>query len=136
MGDALSLGALVAFISYIRMFFRPLRDLAEKYNILQNAMASAERIFLVLDTHTVLPQPVAPPGGSLPGLPAIEELRFEHVTFGYVPGEPVLNDVCFEMRRGETLAVVGPTGAGKTSLINLIPRLYDPAAGRVTDQRP
>jgi ATP-binding cassette subfamily B protein len=132
MGEALSLGALVAFISYIRMFFRPLRDLAEKYNILQNAMASAERIFLVMDTHTVLPQPEAPPGGSLPGLSAIEELRFEHVTFGYVPGEPVLNDVCFELRRGETLAVVGPTGAGKTSLINLIPRLYDPAAGRVT----
>jgi ATP-binding cassette subfamily B protein len=132
MGDALSLGALVAFISYIRMFFRPLRDLAEKYNILQNAMASAERIFLVMDTHTVLPQPAPPPAGSLPGLSAIDELRFEHVTFGYAPGEPVLKDVCFELRRGETLAVVGPTGAGKTSLINLIPRLYDPAAGRVT----
>jgi ATP-binding cassette subfamily B protein len=132
MGDALSLGALVAFISYIRMFFRPLRDLAEKYNILQNAMASAERIFLVMDTQTVLPQPAAPPAGSPRGLSVIEELRFEHVSFGYVPGEPVLNDVCFEMRRGETLAVVGPTGAGKTSLINLIPRLYDPTAGRVT----
>jgi ATP-binding cassette subfamily B multidrug efflux pump len=132
MGEALSLGALVAFISYIRMFFRPLRDLAEKYNILQNAMASAERIFLVMDTHTVLPEPAAPPAGSLPGLPLIEDLRFEHVTFGYAPGEPVLDDVSFELRRGETLAVVGPTGAGKTSLINLIPRLYDPTAGRVT----
>jgi ATP-binding cassette subfamily B protein len=132
MREALSLGALVAFISYIRMFFRPLRDLAEKYNILQNAMASAERIFLVMDTHTVLPQPAASAAGSLPGLSVIENLRFEHVTFGYAPGEPVLNDVCFELRRGETLAVVGPTGAGKTSLINLIPRLYDPAAGRVT----
>ncbi len=132
MGEALSLGALVAFISYIRMFFRPLRDLAEKYNVLQNAMASAERIFLVMDTDTVLPQPAAPPGGSLPGLSAVEALRFEHVSFGYVPGELVLKDVCFELRRGETLAVVGPTGAGKTSLINLIPRLYDPAAGRVT----
>jgi ATP-binding cassette subfamily B protein len=132
MGEALSLGALVAFISYIRMFFRPLRDLAEKYNILQNAMASAERIFLVMDTHTVLPQPAASADGSLPGLSVIEDLRFEHVTFGYAPGEPVLDDVSFELRRGETLAVVGPTGAGKTSLINLIPRLYDPTAGRVT----
>jgi ATP-binding cassette subfamily B protein len=127
--DTLSLGALVAFISYIRMFFRPLRDLAEKYNILQNAMASAERIFLVLDTHTALPQP---PISSASSLTTIEELRFEHVSFSYLPGNPVLKDVCFELRRGETLAVVGPTGAGKTSLINLVPRLYDPAAGRIT----
>jgi ATP-binding cassette subfamily B protein len=129
--ETLSLGALVAFISYIRMFFRPIRDLAEKYNILQNAMASAERIFLVLDTTTVLPQPAAEPGASPPALTTIEELRFEDVEFGYLPGEPVLRKVSFRVRRGETVAVVGPTGAGKTSLINLIPRLYDPVAGRV-----
>jgi ATP-binding cassette subfamily B protein len=129
--ETLSLGALVAFISYIRMFFRPIRDLAEKYNILQNAMASAERIFLVLDTTTVLPQPAAAPGASRPALAVIEELRFEDVAFGYLPGEPVLRQVSFGVRRGETVAVVGPTGAGKTSLINLIPRLYDPTAGRV-----
>jgi ATP-binding cassette subfamily B multidrug efflux pump len=132
LGEMLSLGALVAFISYIRMFFRPLRDLAEKYNILQNAMASAERIFLVLDTHTVLPQPTPPPVGRLPGLSAIAELRFEHVQFGYAPGEDVLHDISFALQQGETVAVVGPTGAGKTSLVNLIPRLYDPTAGRVT----
>jgi ATP-binding cassette subfamily B protein len=132
LNQALSLGELVAFISYIRMFFRPLRDLAEKYNILQNAMASAERIFLVLDTHTVLAQPAASAAGRLPGLPVIEELRFEHVSFGYVPGESVLKDVCFTLRGGETVALVGPTGAGKTSLVNLIARLYDPTAGRVT----
>ncbi len=124
--DTLSLGALVAFTAYIRMFFRPLRDLAEKYNILQNAMASAERIFLVLDNRTMLPQPAAP--ASVAG---IESLRFEMVDFAYVPGEPVLKSVSFELRRGETLAVVGPTGAGKTSLINLIPRLYDPTGGAV-----
>ncbi|RPJ69975.1 MAG: ABC transporter ATP-binding protein, partial [Desulfobacteraceae bacterium] len=124
--DTLSLGALVAFTAYIRMFFRPLRDLAEKYNILQNAMASAERIFLVLDNRTMLPQPAAP--ASVAG---IESLRFERVDFAYVPGEPVLKSVSFELRRGETLAVVGPTGAGKTSLINLIPRLYDPTGGAV-----
>jgi ATP-binding cassette subfamily B protein len=113
------------------MFFRPIRDLAEKYNILQNAMASAERIFLVLDTTTVLPQPATAPGASPPALAAIEELRFEEVEFGYLPGEPVLRRVSFRVRRGESVAVVGPTGAGKTSLINLIPRLYDPTAGRV-----
>ena len=127
--ESLSLGSLVAFIAYIRMFFRPLRDLAEKYNILQNAMASAERIFLVLDTHTALPQP---PADRAAALSVIEELRFEQVSFSYLPGSPVLNDVSFELRQGQTLAVVGPTGAGKTSLINLIPRLYDPGAGRVT----
>jgi ATP-binding cassette subfamily B protein len=129
--EGLSLGALVAFISYIRMFFRPLRDLAEKYNILQNAMASAERIFLVLDTTTTLPQAPAPSKGNATPLASIEEVRFEAVDFGYLPGDLVLRGVSFHLRRGETVAVVGPTGAGKTSLISLIPRLYDPTAGRV-----
>ena len=129
--ETLSLGALVAFVSYIRMFFRPLRDLAEKYNIVQNAMSSAERIFLVLDTTTVLPQPSLAPGGRFQQLDRIEEIRFDDVDFRYVTGEPVLKQVCFNLRRGETVAVVGPTGAGKTSLISLIPRLYDPTAGRI-----
>jgi ATP-binding cassette subfamily B protein len=129
--ERLSLGALVAFISYIRMFFRPIRDLAEKYNILQNAMASAERIFLVLDTAAVRPPPPDAAGGNEPGLSSIEELRFEEVDFAYLPGEPVLRKVSFRLQRGETVAVVGPTGAGKSSLIHLIPRLYDPSAGRV-----
>jgi ATP-binding cassette subfamily B protein len=126
--ENLSLGALVAFISYTRMFFRPLRDLADKYNILQNAMASAERIILVLDTTAARP---TPPAAGSPALHSIEELRFEEVDFAYLPGEPVLRRVSFRLRQGETVAVVGPTGAGKTSLIHLIPRLYDPTAGRV-----
>jgi ATP-binding cassette subfamily B protein len=128
--QTLSLGSLVAFMAYIRMFFRPLRDLAEKYNILQNAMASAERIFLVMDNTTMLAPPPAPEAGA-PAIEAIESLSFEQVDFAYVPGERVLKSVCFELRRGETLAVVGPTGAGKSSLINLIPRLYDPTAGSI-----
>ena len=129
LGGSLTLGALVAFIAYIRMFFRPLRDLAEKYNILQNAMASAERIFLVLDTANPMPQPAPRPGD--PALGPVAELRFEDVDFGYLPGERVLKGVSFAVRRGETVAVVGPTGAGKTSLVNLVPRLYDPTGGRV-----
>jgi len=127
----LTLGSLVAFVAYIRMFFRPIRDLAEKYNILQNAMASAERIFLVLDNTTILPQPAVDSARAARALQRIDELRLEEVDFGYVPGEPVLKNVSFTVRRGETVAVVGPTGAGKSSLINLIPRLYDPTSGRV-----
>jgi ATP-binding cassette subfamily B protein len=131
MDESLTLGALVAFLSYIRMFFRPIRDLAEKYNILQNAMASAERIFLVLDTSERLAPPADGTPGGGEGLEVIDTLRFEDVDFGYTRDETVLKKVAFEVRRGETVAVVGPTGAGKTSLINLIPRLYDPTSGRV-----
>jgi ATP-binding cassette subfamily B protein len=128
---SLSLGALVAFISYIRMFFRPMRDLAEKYNILQNAMASAERIFLILDNTDVMPTPALPAGRTPPTLDRIEEIRFDNVCFSYTGDEEVLKNVSFRIRSGETVGVVGPTGAGKTSLINLIPRFYDSTSGQV-----
>ena len=131
LSGGLSLGALVAFISYIRMFFRPIRDLAEKYNILQNAMASAERIFLIMDSRESLPPPEMPISRLSPGLQNIEQVQFEKVSFSYVAGEPILKDITFSMQAGETVAVVGPTGAGKTSLINLLPRFYDPSSGRV-----
>jgi ATP-binding cassette subfamily B protein len=127
----LSLGALVAFISYIRMFFRPIRDLAEKYNILQNAMASAERIFLILDSQDRLQWPAAgkPENGS--ELEQVQTIEFKNVDFSYVGDEKILKNINLRINAGETVAVVGPTGAGKTSLINLIPRFYDPTAGRV-----
>ncbi|MCP4630472.1 MAG: ABC transporter ATP-binding protein [bacterium] len=131
LGSTLSLGALVAFIAYIRMFFRPIRDLAEKYNILQNAMASAERIFLIMDSRESLPPPGVQFGHSAPNLQNIEHVQFEKVSFSYVVGEMILTDITFSMQAGETVAVVGPTGAGKTSLINLLPRFYDPSSGRV-----
>jgi len=131
LAETLSLGALVAFISYIRMFFRPIRDLAEKYNILQNAMASAERIFLILDNRDMLPQPSAASELASSNLQRFAEIRFENVSFAYVAGENVLAGISFHIRSGETVAIVGPTGAGKTSLINLIPRLYDPTSGSV-----
>jgi ATP-binding cassette subfamily B multidrug efflux pump len=129
-GD-LSLGALVAFIAYMKMFFRPIRDLAEKYNILQNAMASAERIFLLLDSKSILPQVAFGPKNSAPAINVIKEISFENVSFGYMPGEIVLSGISFNVEKGETLAMVGPTGSGKTSLINLITRFYDPLSGRV-----
>ncbi len=131
LAGTLSLGELVAFISYIRMFFRPIRDLAEKYNILQNAMASAERIFLILDSREMLPRPASPVAHDPFRLGRIEEIRFENVDFGYVAGERILKNVGFAIKSGQTVAVVGPTGAGKTSLINLIPRFYDPTSGSV-----
>ncbi len=135
----ISLGALVAFISYMRMFFRPIRDIAEKYNILQNAMASAERIFLILDSTDSLPKPVPVIESKImpvsqigtPDLEKISEISLQNVSFNYVKDEIVLKGVSFSVKAGETLAVVGPTGSGKTSIINLIMRFYDPSSGRV-----
>ena len=131
LAGSLSLGALVAFISYIRMFFRPIRDLAEKYNILQNAMASAERIFLILDSQDRLEWPAAQMGIDGSGLQRIKSIEFENVGFSYGGDEDILKNINFSINAGETVAVVGPTGAGKTTLINLIPRFYDSSAGRV-----
>jgi ATP-binding cassette subfamily B protein len=129
----LSLGVLVAFISYMRMFFRPIRDLAEKYNILQNAMASAERLFVILDTPIGMDGPRSSAGAAVSTVHPLEinRLAFENVSFRYETGEPVLKNVSFDMAKGETLAVVGPTGSGKTTLINLIMRFYDPTAGTI-----
>jgi ATP-binding cassette subfamily B protein len=131
LAGVLSLGAFVAFIQYMRMFFRPIRDLAEKYNILQNAMASAERLILILDSEDVLPLPEPSSRHGATDLKPIEEISFEDVSFSYIPGEEVLKGISFTVKAGETIAVVGPTGAGKTSLINLILRFYDPTGGRV-----
>jgi ATP-binding cassette subfamily B protein len=111
------------------MFFRPIRDLAEKYNILQNAMSSAERILLILDTENTLPKihlKIRPPV-----LDRLREIRMEDVSFSYISDEKVLENIHLQIKSGETVAVVGPTGAGKTSLVNLIPRFYDPTSGRI-----
>jgi ATP-binding cassette subfamily B protein len=129
LNEALSLGTLVAFIAYIRMFFRPIRDLAEKYNILQNAMASAERIVLILDSQNRLPQLKLPI--SVPNFDAIREIRIEDVSFSYIGEEKVLKNISLQIKAGEIVAVVGPTGAGKTSLVNLLARFYDPISGRI-----
>jgi ATP-binding cassette subfamily B protein len=128
-GDDISLGILVAFISYMRMFFRPIRDLAEKYNILQNAMSSAERILLIMNTHETLDQSREPRRLEPPM--NFESLSFENVGLSYIEGEPVLRGITLSIEKGETLAVVGPTGSGKTSLIHLILRLYDPTSGEI-----
>jgi ATP-binding cassette subfamily B protein len=111
------------------MFFRPIRDLAEKYNILQNAMSSAERILLILDTENTLAKTRLQIGP--PALGRIREIRLEDVSFSYIGDEKVLKNITLQINAGETIAVVGPTGAGKTSLVNLMPRFYDPTSGRI-----
>jgi len=137
LSETISLGVLVAFISYMRMFFRPIRDLAEKYNILQNALASAERIFLILDTSNLIDThtntgdvekniPSAPPAPQ-----RIETIALDRVSFEYLPSEPVLTDISFKIRAGESVAIIGPTGSGKTSIANLIMRYYDPVSGGI-----
>ena len=128
MTDSLTLGTLVAFIAYIKMFFRPIRDLAEKYNILQDAMASAERIFLILDSKS---RPSLPSHLARPRLETIKTISLDDVSFRYLSGEPVLQDINLTIAAGEVIGVVGPTGSGKTTLINLITRFYDPTTGRV-----
>ncbi|MBU0516755.1 MAG: ABC transporter ATP-binding protein/permease [Proteobacteria bacterium] len=126
--DQLSLGVLVAFIAYIQLFFRPIRDLAEKYNLLQSANASAERIFQLMDTDTRLPQGESPPHGEGGRAGRIE---FQGVSFRYREDQPVLDDVSFTAEPGQTVALVGTTGEGKTSLIHLLLRFYLPDTGRI-----
>ena len=130
--DTMTIGVLAAFISYIKMFFRPIRDIAEKYNITQNAISSIERIFLILDTHEVIPRPSGQATAALPPDFAVNRVDFNAVSFAYNPAEPVLKNVSFTVHPGETVAIVGPTGAGKTSIANLILRFYDVDEGSVT----
>ena len=124
---ALTLGVVVAFLQYGLRFFRPIQDLSEKYNILQGAMASSERIFKLLDTDATI---LAPAKSQTPPerLAAVE---FDHVWFAYHTDDWVLRDVSFTIEPGETIAVVGHTGAGKTTLISLVLRFYDIQSGSI-----
>jgi len=145
LSGALSLGALIAFLQYAQRFYQPLSDLSDKYNILQAAMAASERTFRVLDTPVGIASPeaayrpaVGPEAGALSQVGAGRAdagvrggIAFEAVSFAYLPGEPVLRDVSFRVAPGETLAIVGHTGAGKSTLANLLLRFYDVSAGRV-----
>ena len=129
----ITLGVLVAFLSYIRMFFQPIRDLSEKYNVLQSAMASLERIFSLLDQNQKISEQVRL--GTKPLALRKEEIKgnieFSHVSFSYNGEDRVLNDVSFSVREGETVAIVGATGAGKTSLLHLLEGFYDVEEGAI-----
>jgi len=124
-----SFGVLVAFIEYVRRFFVPIRDLSAKFTILQSAMASSERIFGLLDTVDRVPEPEATVAQTLP--PGALGAALEAVDFSYKEGEPVLRGLSLELRPGERVAVVGPSGAGKTTLASLLLRLYDVDDGAV-----
>jgi ATP-binding cassette, subfamily B, multidrug efflux pump len=124
---ALTLGVLVAFFQYGLRFFRPIQDLSEKYNILQGAMAASERIFKLLDTRPLVLSPADPT--SFPSGPV--DIEFDHVWFAYNDEDWVLRDISFHIAAGETVAVVGHTGAGKTTLTNLLLRFYDVQRGTI-----
>jgi len=142
--NVLSVGTVAAFLQLVRRFFQPLQDLSEKYNILQTAMASSERIFTLLDTVPTVPDRSEPV--EVVARREGVEVAFEDVWFAYdlahmakiagaqesAPVEWVLKGVSFTARPGETLALVGHTGAGKTTIVNLLMRFYDPQRGRIT----
>ncbi|MGE4558749.1 MAG: ABC transporter ATP-binding protein, partial [Desulfobulbus sp.] len=127
----LTIGELAAFISYMRLFFQPLRELSQKYSIVQSAMASAERIFQTLDTRPSIRG--ADGEGAVRSLAAAEpgRIEFRGVDFAYQEDHPILTDINLAIAPGETVALVGSTGAGKSTLISLLVRFYDPVAGEV-----
>ncbi len=129
----ITVGVIAAFLQYARRFFRPIQDLSEKYNVLQAAMASSERVFQLLDEDIAIEDPDAPRSFPESGR---GEIVFEDVSFAYgntEEGDPnwVLRDVSFRIAPGEKVAIVGHTGAGKTTLINLLMRFYDVQKGRI-----
>ncbi|MEV7802265.1 ABC transporter ATP-binding protein [Microbispora sp. NPDC088329] len=127
-GGSMSLGDVQAFIQYSRQFTQPLTQVASMANLLQSGVASAERVFELLDAEEQKPDPADP------ALPATRRGRveFEHVSFRYEPEQPLIEDLSLVAEPGHTIAIVGPTGAGKTTLVNLIMRFYELDAGRIT----
>ena len=138
--NTLTVGTVAAFLQFVRRFFQPLQDLSEKYNILQAAMASSERIFQLLDTEpSIADRAGAPRAGRIADTtpsairsPQSVTVTFEDVWFAYSGSEWVLKGVSFRARPGETVALVGHTGAGKTTIVSLLLRFYDPQRGRIT----
>ena len=119
--DEIQLGILVAFIQYLQKFFEPVRDLAEKFNIIQTAMASSERIFELLDTPEQIPETVP----SQKGFKIQGNVEFKNVWFSYKENQFVLKDISFSLEAGESLAIVGATGSGKSTIINALCRFYE-----------
>jgi ATP-binding cassette subfamily B protein len=128
LSNALTLGSLVAFVLYAGRFFRPISDMSEKFNTLQAAMASSERIFQLLDTDVVIQSPAVP---KVQSLQPKAQIVFDNVSFAYKDDDYVLRNVSFDVKPGERVGIVGATGAGKSTLISLLLRFYDVTAGRI-----
>ena len=125
--DAMTIGALTVFLSYLNKFFKPVQDLAKMTNVIAQAAVGLERIQTILDADAIIPQkPGARDPGKLRG-----EIVFEHVAFAYDPAAPVLRDINLTIQPGQRIGVCGPTGGGKSTVLSLIPRFYDPTLGRV-----
>ena len=126
--ETMEVGVMVAFLFYVQRFFDPIRSLTIQYSVMQRAMASGQRIFEVLDVPlAITDKPSASNPDKVNG--AIE---FENVTFGYVQNQPILRDISFSIKSGETIALVGPTGSGKTSITSLLHRFYEIGSGAIT----
>lgn len=128
LAGAMTVGALTVFLAYLKQFFKPVQDLAKMTNTIAQAAVGLDRIRAILDTEAITPQlPDARDPGKLRG-----EIAFDRVAFAYDPQSPVLRDVTFTIKPGQRVGIVGPTGGGKSTVVSLIPRFYDPTAGRVT----
>jgi ATP-binding cassette subfamily B protein len=125
----ISLGSIQAFIQYVRQFNQPLTQIASMYNTMQSGMASAERVFEFLDADEEAVLEAGPGSGA--GSAAPDLVEFEQVNFSYLPGTRVIENLSFVVEPGTTVAIVGPTGAGKTTLVNLLMRFYEPDSGRI-----
>ncbi len=126
---AMTLGELVAFLTYMKLFFRPLRELSEKFNLLQNALSSTERIVKIIDTKAVESQVNI--NGKKNDIKRIMNIEFKDVSFSYKKGNRVLKDISFSLDKGESIGIVGRTGAGKSSIINLITGFYPVDSGKI-----
>lgn len=126
--DLVTVGMIATFIAYAQNFIQPLRQLANMYNAIQAALAGAERVFEIIDT----PMELDAAADSPLAVPVKGEVRFENIRFGYLPNQPIIKNISLHARAGQTIALVGPTGAGKTTIINLLTRFYEVNDGRIT----
>jgi ABC-type multidrug transport system fused ATPase/permease subunit len=127
LAEVMTVGALTVYLSYLSKFFKPVKDLATTTNAIAQAAVGVERVRAILDTDTVIPEK----SDAIEAPPVRGEIEFEHVAFAYDVKNPVLQDVCFTIKPGQLVGIVGPTGSGKSTVFSMIPRFYDPTRGTV-----